>query len=173
MQGHHENAKEGDDTPSHQSAAIDDDQIRAVYRFMNRYAGNREDAESLTERACTQALRKARGLPDGRHLEEILWRTAESVAAEHLRGLYGSFELLDKETPAREQVDAPTLVRCILDGLPRQQRDFLTRRFLDNISLAETAAILHLTLNEALALQWYALTQAARIAPEETCCLPR
>jgi len=172
MRGQHEPVKKGGDTPSHQSAAIGEDQIRAVYQFMYRNSGNREDTESLTERVCTQALQKARGLPGGRSLEEILWQTAESVAAEHLRGLYGSFEQSDKETPAREQVDAPTLVRRILDGLPSRERDFLTLRFLDNGSLAETAATLRLTLGEALALQWYALTQVARIAPEETCCSP-
>jgi DNA-directed RNA polymerase specialized sigma24 family protein len=163
----------GDNIPSHHSATIDEDQIRAVYQLMYRYVGNREDAESLTERACTQALRNAWGLPGGRGLEEILWETAESVAAEHLRRVYGSFEQPDKETPAREQRTAPTLVRCILESLTGQERDFLARRFLDNGSLAETAATLHLTVNEALALQWYALTQAAQIAPEETpCCSP-
>jgi RNA polymerase sigma-70 factor (ECF subfamily) len=139
---------------------------------MYRYAGNREDAESLTERACTQSLREARGLPGGRSLQEILWQTAESVAAEHLRGLYGPFESSDKETRAREQPDLPTLVRCIFESLPRQERDFLASRFLDNVSLAQTAATLHLTVNEALALQWYALTQAERIAREEICRSP-
>lgn len=171
MRGHDKHA--GDGIPSHHPATIDEDQIRAVYQFMYRYVGNREDAESLTERACTQALRKARGLPGGRSLEEILWQTAESVAAEHLRWLYVSSEQLDKETPASEQADAPTLVRCILENLPSRERDFLTRRFLGNVSLAETAATLHLTVNEALALQWYTLTQAARTAREETpCCSP-
>jgi RNA polymerase sigma-70 factor (ECF subfamily) len=168
MRGHHEHAKEGDDTPSHQPAAIDESDIRAVYQFMYRYVGDREDAESLTERACTQALRKARGLPGGSNLKEILWRTAESVAAEHLRWLYGAFKQPDEEARAREQANTPTLVRCILESLPSRERDFLTRRFLDNGSLAETAATLHLTLNEALALQWYALTQAAHVAHEET-----
>jgi RNA polymerase sigma-70 factor (ECF subfamily) len=163
----------GDDTPSQHPATIDEEQIRAVYQLMYRYVGNREDAESLTERVCILAQRKARGLPGGHSLQETLWQTAESVAAEHLRWLYGSFESADKATPTREQTDAPTLVRCILESLPSQERDFLTRRFLDNISLAETAATLHLTVNEALALQWYALSQAAQIAPEETpCCSP-
>jgi DNA-directed RNA polymerase specialized sigma24 family protein len=95
------------------------------------------------------------------------------MVGEHLRWLYGSFEQPDKTTPAHDQTDAPTLVRCILDGLPSQEHDFLTRRFLDNGSLAETAATLHLTVNEALALQWYALRQAAHAAREEApCCSP-
>jgi DNA-directed RNA polymerase specialized sigma24 family protein len=163
----------GDDIPSHHPATIDEEQIRAVYQLMYRYVGNREDAESLTERACIQALREARGLPGGRNLQEILWQTAESVAAEHLRWLYGSFEQPDKETHASEQANAPTLVRSILESLTGRERDFLTRRFLDNGSLAETAAILHLTVNEALAVQWYALTQAAHVTREETpCCSP-
>jgi RNA polymerase sigma-70 factor (ECF subfamily) len=173
MRAHQEHANEGDDTPSHDSATIEEDQIRAVYQLMYRYVGNRADAENLTERACIQAQRKARGLPGGHSLEAILWQTAESMVAEHLRWLYGSFEQPDKTTPAHDQTDAPTLVRCILDGLPSQEHDFLTRRFLDNGSLAETAATLHLTVNEALALQWYALRQAAHAAREEApCCSP-
>lgn len=171
MRGHHEHIEEGEDTPSHQSAAIDEDDIRAVYQVVYRYVGNRDDAQNLTERACIQAL-KARSLAGGRSLHEILWQTAHSVVTEHLRWLYGSFEPSDKETQAREETDAPTLVRCILESLPSRERDFLARRFLDNASLAETAATLHLTLNEALALQWYALTQAVQIAREEACCSP-
>ena len=174
MRGHQEHANEGDDTPSHNSATIDEDQIRAVYQFMYRYVGNREDAENLTERVCILAQRKARGLPGGHSLEEILWQAAESMVAEHLGRLYGSFEqpdkAMDKATPPRDQTAASTLARCILESLPRQARDFLTDRFLDNISLAETAATLHLTVNEALALQWYTLIQVAHAAHEKTPC---
>ena len=165
MRGHHPDTD--DDSPSYPLADIQpigEDQIRAVYQFMYQHVGNREDAESLTGRACIQALRMARGLPDGQTLEQILGQTVRSVVTEHLRWFYGAVDLDGEDLPDDEPGDTPTRVRCILDHLPRRERDFLIGRFLDNASLDETAATLHLTLSEARALQWYALTQAGRLA---------
>lgn len=156
-----------------QRLATGEDQIRAIYQFMYRHVGNRSDAESLTERACSEALHAARELADAHDeqtLDELLWRTAHTVVTDHLRWFYGAPAAFTDEPASNEPTDALTQVRDILAQLPATERDVLARRFLANASLEETAAALHVTLGDALALQWLALTHAARIAHGEKSC---
>jgi DNA-directed RNA polymerase specialized sigma24 family protein len=156
--------------------SLDDDEIRDIYRFTYQHVGNREDAECLTERIYTQTAEAARALPepDEQSMNELLWQTAKAVVAQHLRWFYRSpatsdeAQLTDALTDeliveGHEQNDAPAQVRDILAHLPRQERDYLVLRFLNNVSLADTANALRMTLSEAQALQWYALVSAARV----------
>src|SRR5437899_743916 len=77
---------------------ISEHQIRSMYRFMYRHVGNREEAEELTARACSRAMRArqaatARHLSDvplRKHMESYLRQTARSVVEEHLRSFYHS-----------------------------------------------------------------------------------
>ena len=153
-----------------QHQRLDEGQIRAIYRFMYRHVGNREDAERLTEQTCLQAARAARRPPEGQSLQKILWQTARTVVAEHLRWFYGALATTAADTSSDEQDDPPARVRCILAHLPQRERDFLARRFLDNDSLADTAAALHMTPSDAQMLQWFALLGAARLTQEEERC---
>jgi DNA-directed RNA polymerase specialized sigma24 family protein len=156
----------------------DEEQIRAIYRFIYRHVGNREDAESLTERACSEAVWAARSLPDGQPLDESLWQVAHAVVGEHRRWFYGAlavdspaFEqagglIGEGEAPPDAQSDPPAQVARILAQLPPHERDVLTHRFLDNLSLADAATALRITPSEAQSLQWYALVRAARVATQ-------
>src|SRR6185437_1260874 len=153
--------------------SLSEDQIRAIYQFMYRNVGNQSDAESLTERACSEALRAAHDLADehdAHSLDELLWQTAYEVAAEHLRWFYGSPLAPAEDAGDEEDTGAGARVREILMHLPAQERDFLSHRFLANASLDEAAAALGMTWSDAQALQWRALLQAARIRQPETTC---
>lgn len=148
-------------------------QIRAIYQFIYRHVGNRSDAESLTERACSEVVRDGRGLAhdhDAQSLDDLLWQVAYRVVSEHLRWFYGSSEAIVAAPPGDEQTDAPALARDVLERLSAQERAFLSYRFLANASLDEAAAALDMAPSDALALQWRALLQAARILQPETTC---
>ncbi|MFI5271721.1 MAG: hypothetical protein ACHQ4H_01640 [Ktedonobacterales bacterium] len=56
----------------------------------------------------------------------------------------------------------------MLAQLPAPDRELLTYRLFRNASLAETAARMRLTTDEALASQWSALLGAAQIAANAT-----
>lgn len=153
--------------------SLSDDQIRAIYRFMYQRVGNRSDAESLTERACSETLRDGRSLADEhdeQSLDDLLWQVAYRVVSEHLRWFYGSSEAIVAASPGDEQTSAPARARDILERLSAQERAFLSHRFLANASLDEAAAALDMAPSDALALQWRALLQAARILQPETTC---
>ena len=153
--------------------SLSDEQIRAVYRFMYQRVGNRSDAESLTERACSEALRDGSSLADEhdeQSLDDLLWQVAYRVVSEHLGWFYGSPVAPAGSTSSDEYSDAGTQVREILERLSAQERAFLSHRFLANAALDEAAAALDMTRSDALAMQWRALLQAGRILQPETTC---
>ena len=153
--------------------SLSDEQIRAVYRFMYQRVGNRSDAECLTERTCSEALRDGRSLADEhdeQSLDDLLWQVAHRVVSEHLRWFYGSPVAPAGDTASDDYSDAGTRIREILERLSAQERAFLSHRFLANASLDEAAAALDIARSDALALQWRALLQAARILQPETTC---
>lgn len=154
--------------------------MRSVYRFMYCHVGNREEAEELTKRACTRVMQ---AVPDvssmsRREITELVCRVAHSVVEEHLRWFYRSSHSLawgdsfaQPETVAARrsaEMGASDLIRLILAQLAAPERDLLTYRFLRNASLAETAAQMHMSLADALALQWFALNNAAQLAANMT-----
>lgn len=151
--------------------SLSDEQIHAIYRFMYQCVGNRSEAESLTERACSEAMRDGRSLAgehDEQSLDDLLWQVAYRVVSEHLRWFYGSPVAPAGGTSSDEYRGAPALARDILERLSAQERAFLSHRFLANASLDEAAAALGMTRSDAQALQWSALLQAARILQSET-----
>lgn len=177
--------------PSHQQAQragqppgerigerIGERHVRGVYHFIYRHVGNREEAEALTERACLLATQPP-APSEETSLERRLAQIARMVVGDYLRALYPSslafaaddiVEWSDSaDGDGYERVPgAEQRAERILAQLPAQDREFLTYRFLDNGSLAETAARMRLTLAQALALQWSALSHATQIMAQQT-----
>ena len=162
------------------SWAPDARQLQEIYRFIYRAVGNREEAEELTERACLQALKAPSDACACQAMEIVLFQTAYLVVTEYLRGFYhGSSSPVSDElddliagqvasaAQYLNQPDEADRVQRILAQLPVREGALLTSRLLNNASLAEAAASLHLTLGDALALQWSALTAAAQAAARE------
>lgn len=176
--------KSGLPCPSNTSARLlDEEQVRGIYRFIYRHVGNREEAEELTERAYRQAMHAAaQDSPDDGStrpsMESGLCQAARWVIEERQARFYGSAlesqrdeEGVDRSSlPAARSDDAKNmteLLHAVLAQLSVYERDFLTYRFLRNNSLAETAATMHLQVDDALALQWSALTNVARLMARE------
>lgn len=185
MQHQHMHAPEGSRplSPSCTTARLpDEEQVRGIYRFMYRHVGNREEAEELTELACRQAMHTAaQDSPDGsnrRSMKSGLCRAARAIIEEHQARFYGSAPESQRD---EERVDQPSMpaarprddnampepLRAVFAQLSVYERDFLTYRFLRNCSLAEIAAQMRLSVTDALALQWSALNNAARLLASE------
>lgn len=158
-------------------------EIRGVYQFIYRHVGNREEAEALTERVFMlviqpQATRDAPGGATQTSRERRLARSARDVVVEYLRGFYPTLPPLPDDdivvwpdpasaASAENPSDATERATHVLAWLSAQDRDFLTSRFLLNRSLAETAARMRLTLAQALAMQWSALSHAAQVGARQ------
>lgn len=183
---HHHDPTRDEDPSRHSSASWgvfpDAAEVCGVYQFIYRHVGNREEAEELTERACTLAARAASQLAPGvsklQCMASALCKAARSVVEEHRARFYAA---TSESLPGGESGDqsAGLAVRAGSDGsvpeplgtvlaqLSVYERDFLTYRFLRNGSLAETAAQMRLSVADALALQWTAVTNAARLLARE------
>lgn len=137
---------------------LDDDVVRRVYQLMYRHVGNREEAQTLTERTFERAASSVSVTDHQRDGEEVLMRMARMTLTEHLRAVY------HVSTPRLRGDD---LVGRLLARLPERERELLTQRFLRGASLDETASALQISPREALVMQWSALTHASQLADEE------
>lgn len=149
-------------------------QVSEVYQFMYRYAGNREEAERLTERVFLQALPALRSRPARQTVDDLLAQTARATVADALRGHYHAtpesaarvVALIHADGPAETRASSASALayaQSILARLPAPERDLLTYRFLLNSPLESVAQVMGLSAQRALALQWAALAHAAQI----------
>jgi RNA polymerase sigma factor (sigma-70 family) len=169
------NRSQATDTNDASHQHFDEEQVSSVYRFMYRHLGNREEAEALTEQTFMATLRAMpQDTPTRQSVDTLLCQTARQVASEYLRQFYPNYhetpddecEILRADTPAthRERANISVTVECLLAQLPERDRNLLTYRLLRNLSLAEAATQMRLSLSDALALQWSALVAAAAVA---------
>lgn len=174
-----------DETQTYQSASTtdqfpDEEQVRDVYRVAYGYVGNREEAEDLTERICTRAIRAVAGAAaqSRNEMADLLHRSTAAIIEEHLRGFFASsstdssvivglFDLPETDVRQRMQAGTPNIIDHILAQLSAVDRDVLSYRFLRNATLAETAAQMHVPLADVMALQWSALKNAAQLLAQE------
>jgi DNA-directed RNA polymerase specialized sigma24 family protein len=157
---------------------FDEGHLQDVYHFIYRHVGNREEAEELTEQTFMQAARaqsNTAGPPSAQSTQMSLRRAAHKVVAAYLGQAYlcslaaPSSELGDESGDELdcEPTDAATTAQRIFARLPARDSELLTYRLLHNYSLAETANRMGLSMKEALALQWSALTRATQVAARE------
>jgi DNA-directed RNA polymerase specialized sigma24 family protein len=157
----------------------DEEQVRDVYRIAYGSVGNREEAEELTERILMRAVSGA-AARSKREMADLLRRSAATVIEEHVREVYPFptesldslvisplFELAETDAWQREQGGTPSRIVWILSQLSAGDRDVLSYRFLRNATLAETAAQMHIGPAEVMALQWSALSNAARLMAQQ------
>lgn len=153
--------------------------IHLIYRYIYGKVGNREEAEDLTSQTFIKAVRS---LDQERHpvsIQKWLLQIARTTVADYWRTHYrlsssSLDELLDAgwqgpvdeatsswEIATAEHMGATERVQHILAALPKNYREVLACRFLDNLSLKETAQRLGLTEANVKVLQFRALKRAA------------
>lgn len=159
--------------------AIYDEHVVSIYRFIHARVGNRPDAEDLTAQVFMRAVEQ---LDTSRHPGQVsawLYRVSQNLIADYWRALYrlpviGTERVAPGWEPAgpaaasRErdetaQDTAAARVRSVLRGLPERYARVLELRFLERLSVAETAARMGVSNGNAKVLQYRALRMAALV----------
>lgn len=154
-------------------------QAAPVYRWIYLHVGNRQQAEELTTRVFDEAARgQPADAPTSEDARERLFQIARTVVADELRAFYGASaetilarmrrgtveEVERMTTDETNQANLPAArVHDMLSRLPAREREVLTCRFLLGYPIERTAAQLHLSVPETMALQFVALRHASQL----------
>ena len=148
----------------------------SVYRFVFQRLRNREEAEDLTSQIFLKALRNFDPERCARSARSWLFKIAHTTIADywriHYRASISSLDVrleLGWEGPTEEVIPetnerAAELVFNLLEALPDRYREVLRCRFLFNLSLRETAAMLDVSETNVKVLQFRAVKYAANLA---------
>ncbi|MEE9618046.1 MAG: sigma-70 family RNA polymerase sigma factor [Anaerolineae bacterium] len=151
--------------------------VDAIYRYVHLRVGDPTVAEDLTAEVFLRALE---GLGEYRYtgvpLIAWLYRIARARTADHWRraGRYQEIELSDKiaatgsdpEVIASARIERSDLVAA-LRRLTDNQQQVIILRFVEEMSLAQAAAVMGKTVGAVKALQHRALASLARLMGEQ------
>ena len=145
--------------------------IELIYRFIYSRVGNREDAEDLTSQVFLKAVHGLDGERNEASIRSWLYRLAHTTVADHWRQYYRGptvpLQLVPADAPQIEDVSVPSrsvdTVAKILAELPENYRRVLQLRFLEGLSVRESAAEMGTTEGNVKVLQYRALKRAAEL----------
>ena len=155
---------------------IYDTHVVQIYRFIRARVGNRPDAEDLTAQVFTRAVEQLDTTRDRGQIVAWLYRVSQNMIADYWRAFYrlpviGSDEVAPGWEPMdpnpRASAEAPEdgaaarRVRGLLERLPERYATVLELRFLQRLSVAETASRMGISHGNAKILQYRALRKAA------------
>lgn len=151
-----------------------DQHVVGIYRFVYARVGNHPDAEDLTAQVFVRAVEQLDTTREPGQIAAWLYRVAHNTIADHWRAFYRlpligadhvapGWEPVDDSGTVRAEPDdrAAARVQALLRRLPDQYRRVLELRFLERLSVAETAAAMGVTNGNARVLQYRALRRAA------------
>lgn len=151
-----------------------DAHVVGIYRFIYARVGNQPDAEDLTAGVFVRAIEQLDTTREPGQIAAWLYRVAQNATADYWRSFY-RLPLVgaDHVAPGWEPVDpgvrptpepddrAMVRVRALLGRLPDNYRRVLELRFLERLSVAETAEAMNISNGNARVLQYRALRRAA------------
>jgi RNA polymerase sigma-70 factor (ECF subfamily) len=153
-----------------------DDHVVGIYRFIYARVGNRPDAEDLTAQVFVRAVEQLDTTREPGQIAAWLYRVAHNTTADYWRAFYRlplvgadhvapGWEPADESGRAARDPDdrASDRVQALLRRLPDHYRRVLELRFLERLSVAETAQAMGITSGNARVLQYRALRRAALI----------
>jgi RNA polymerase sigma-70 factor (ECF subfamily) len=154
---------------------IYDQHVVSIYRFVYARVGNRPDAEDLTAQVFMRAVEQLDTSRDSGQIVSWLYRVSQNAIADYWRGFYrlpviGTEQVAPGWEPSqpnevRERPSdtnaAATRVRRVLERLPQRYAQVLELRFLQRMSVAETATRMGISHGNAKILQYRALRKAA------------
>ena len=145
-----------------------EENVVPVYRFLYSRLGSQEDAEDLTSQVFLKAVRHMDPARTDESIRSWLFQLARTTLADHWRLYYREprtpLQLVPEPSaePASEQSEVPAnTLRQVLAQLPQHYQRVLTLRFLESLSIKETAAEMGITENNVKVLQLRALRKAA------------
>jgi RNA polymerase sigma-70 factor (ECF subfamily) len=154
-----------------------DAHVVGIYRFIYARVGNHPDAEDLTAQVFVRAVEQLDTDRAPGQVAAWLYRVAQNATADYWRAFYRLPVIgVDHVAPGWEPADesgtrpraepndrAGDRVRALLHRLPEQYRRVLELRFLERLTVAETARAMGITNGNARVLQYRALRRAALI----------
>ena len=140
-----------------------------VYRLLYSKVGNRPDAEDLTTEVFLAALGPLRTGASRGEIRAYLATTARTALAGYWRRRLGTEVTVIEVAAAVQFLDDPpsetqavAKARRVLDTLPDRYRRILELRFLQGLSIKESAREIGVSVTNAKVLQHRALRMAAR-----------
>jgi RNA polymerase sigma-70 factor, ECF subfamily len=151
-----------------------DEHVVGIYRFIYARVGNRPDAEDLTAQVFVRAVEQLDTSRQPGQIAAWLYRVAQNAIADYWRAFYRLPVIgADHVAPGWEPADlgerpatvddngASARVESLLRGLPDRYRRVLELRFLQRLTVAETASAMGISSGNAKVLQYRALRKAA------------
>lgn len=151
-----------------------DDHVVGIYRYIYARVGNHPDAEDLTAQVFVRAVEQLDTTRERGQIAAWLYRVAQNATADYWRAFYRLPVVgVDHVAPGWEPADDPShapsdagdgahaRVEALLRRLPGPYRRVLELRFLERLSVAETARAMGITNGNARVLQYRALRRAA------------
>jgi RNA polymerase sigma-70 factor (ECF subfamily) len=153
---------------------IYDAHVVPIYRYIYARVGNRPDAEDITAQVFTRAVEQLDVTREPGQIASWLYRVSQNAIADHWRAFYRLPLVTEaqlapgwepvaaiEQPPKRGDDPSTTRVEAVLRRLPEQYRRVLELRFLQRLSVAETARELGVSHGNAKVLQYRALRKAA------------
>ena len=154
---------------------IYDEQVVPIYRFIYARVGNRPDAEDLTAQVFMRAVEQLDTTRDGGQIVSWLYRVSQNAIADYWRAFYrlpviGTDQVAPGWEPPQpgEVPESPghtaaavRRVKRVLERLPQRYALVLELRFLQRMTVAETAQQMGISHGNAKILQYRALRKAA------------
>ncbi len=158
-----------------------DAHVVGIYRFIYARVGNRPDAEDLTAQVFVRAVEQLDTERAPGQVAAWLYRVAQNATADYWRAFYRLPVIgVDHVAPGWEPVDdsgacprpepdegAARRVGALLQRLPEHYRRVLELRFLERLSVAETARAMGISNGNTRVLQYRALRRAALIGASD------
>ncbi|RZS44572.1 RNA polymerase sigma-70 factor (ECF subfamily) [Herbihabitans rhizosphaerae] len=153
--------------------------VDVVFRYVLFRVGDRELAEDVTSETFLRALRRITTVTyQGRDVGAWFVTIARNLVLDHVKSSRFRLEVATAEVDDSERHDAgpeqqvmagvtrEALLSCV-EQLGDDQRECIVLRFLQGLSVAETAAIMHRNDGAVKALQHRAVRRLAQLLPIE------
>lgn len=160
-------------------AQLYDRYMDTVYRYVYYRVGARALAEDLTSETFLRALRRIGTFTwQGRDFGAWLVTIARNLVADHFKSSRFRLEVTTGEMLDADEVEASP-EDCVLESLSNaalleaikklnpQQQECVTLRFLQGLSVAETARVMGKNEGAVKTLQYRAVRALARLLPED------
>ena len=167
-------AKEGD---AEAFGQLYDHYVSGVFRFVYYRVGSRQLAEDLTSETFVRGLRAIQRFNwQGKDFGAWLTTIARNLIADHFKSSRSRLEIVSETIP-EGKTHAPSPEQEVLSlisnemlfeavsGLPTEQRDCILMRFIQGLSIAQTAAALGRSEGAVKQLQLRAVRSLAKSVP--------
>jgi RNA polymerase sigma-70 factor, ECF subfamily len=159
-------------------AKLYDRYVDVVYRYVLFRIGDRELAEDVTSETFLRALRRIGSVSyQGRDVGAWFVTIARNLVFDHVKSSRFRLEVTTAEVDAQRiesgpeqevlaKVTTAALLECV-ERLGDDQRECIVLRFLQGLSVAETAAVMNRNEGAVKALQHRAVRRLAQLLPKE------